>query len=73
MVRTIVGYSVIALIGVLALRFVMWILGVALSLLWSVLWLAAIGFGIYLILKVISPETARQVKDTIRGREPTSD
>jgi hypothetical protein len=31
------------------------------------LWLAALGFVFYLILKIISPKTARRVKETIRG------
>ena len=39
----------------------------SISLLKTVLWLAALGFVFYLILKIISPETARRVKDKIRG------
>jgi hypothetical protein len=33
----------------------------------SVLWLAAIGFVFYFILKVISPSTARRIREMIRG------
>ena len=40
---------------------------VAVSLLMSLLWLAAIGFVFYLVLKLISPDTARRVRETIKG------
>lgn len=67
MVRTVVGYSIIAVIGVVALKLLFGLLGFALWLLWSLLWFAALGFLFYLVLRVISPETARRVRNTIRG------
>jgi len=45
------------------------LLGFAFSLLMSLLWLAAIGLVFYFILKVISPSTARRVREMIRGKE----
>ncbi len=69
MVRTLVGYSVLAVIGVVALKILFWVIGAAFSLLVSVLWLAAIGFGIYLLLRVFSPTTADRLRDMIRGKE----
>lgn len=71
MVRAIVGYSVLAILGILALKLLLGLLSIAFSLLWAVLWLAALGFIFYLVLKVISPNTARRVKDTIRGQPDT--
>ncbi len=67
MVRALVGYSVLAIIGIFALRLLLGLLSIAFSLLWAVLWLAVLGFIVYLVLKVISPNTARRVKETIQG------
>jgi hypothetical protein len=33
-----------------------------------VLWLAAIGFIFYLVLRVISPSTADKIREMIKGR-----
>ena len=69
MVRTLAGYSVLAIIGIVALKLIVGLLGFAFSLLMSVLWLAAIGLVFYFILKVISPSTARRVREMIRGQD----
>lgn len=69
MVRTLAGYSVLAIIGIVALKLIVGLMGFAFSLLMSVLWLAAIGFVFYFILKVISPSAARRIREMIRGRE----
>ncbi len=69
MVRTIVGYTVVAIVGVVALKLVLGLFGFVLSLLSSLFWLVAIGFLIYVLLKIFSPETANRVKETIRGKE----
>jgi hypothetical protein len=67
MIRKLAGYSVLAVLGVLALKLLLWVIGVAFSLLMTVFWIAAIGFVIYLVLRVISPQTADVIRDTIRG------
>ncbi len=67
MVRALVGYSVLAVVGIIALKLLFGVLSIAWSLLWVALWLAALGFVFYLILKIISPKTAARVKETIRG------
>ncbi len=72
MVRAIVGYSVLAVIGIVALKLLFAVLGMAFQLIWAVLWLAALGFIFYLIIKIVSPSTARRVKDTIRGDDASS-
>ena len=69
MVRTLAGYSVLAIIGIVAMKLIVGLLGFAFSLLMSLLWLAAIGLVFYFILKVISPNTARRVRDMISGKE----
>ena len=67
MVRAVVGYSVLAVVGIIALKLLFTLLGLAFKLIWAVLWLAALGFIFYLIIKIISPRTAQKVRDTIQG------
>ncbi len=67
MVRAVVGYSVLAVVGIVALKLMFGLLGLAFQLIWAVLWLAALGFIFYLIIKIISPSTAKKVRDTIKG------
>jgi hypothetical protein len=68
MVRALIGYAVLAIVGIVALKLLFGLLSVAFSLMWAALWLAALGFVFYLILKVVSPKTARRVKDKIRNQ-----
>ncbi len=68
--RTLTGYAILAVIGFVALKLVFGLIGFAVSLLVSLLWLAAIGFVFYLVLKVLSPGTARRIKETIKGKQP---
>lgn len=67
MIRTLVGYAILAVVGLVAIKLVFGLLGLAFQLLIALLWLAALGFLFYLILKVISPSTADRLKSTIRG------
>ena len=72
MLRTLVGYSLLAVVGIVALKLFFGLLGLAVSLLMSLIWLAAIGFLFYLALKILSPETARRMREKIQRRK-TSD
>jgi hypothetical protein len=67
--RTILGYAVLAIIGYLALKLVFGLLGVAFTIAMNILWLAAIGFVFYLVLKLISPSSARRVREMVKGPE----
>jgi hypothetical protein len=69
MFRTIFGYAVLAIIGFLALKLVFGLVGFVFSAAIGLLWLAAIGFGFYLVLKLISPGTARRVREVVTGTE----
>ncbi len=69
MVRALVGYAVLAIVGIIAIKFLFAAVGIVWQLAWAVLWLALLGFIFYLILKVISPKTARKVKDAVRGEQ----
>ncbi len=68
--RTLLGYAVLAIIGFFAIKLLFGLLGFAMTLLVNLLWLAAVGFVLYLVLKVVSPSTAAKVHDTIKGRKP---
>ena len=73
MFRKLVGYSVVAVLGLVGIRLVFGLLGFAVSLLMTLLWFALIGFLFYLVLKVISPSSARRVREVIRGRGGSSE
>ena len=68
MFRTLVGYAALAVIGCFALKLIFGLLGFVFSLAMTLLWLAAIGFVFYLALKLISPDTARRVREVVTGR-----
>jgi hypothetical protein len=67
MMRTILGYAVLAVVGLFALKLVFGLLSIAFTLFWAALWLAVLGFIFYLVLKVISPHTAARVREAIKG------
>jgi hypothetical protein len=69
MLRTLLGYAVLAIVGFFALKLIFGLLSIAFSLFIGLLWLAAVGFAVYLVLKLISPNLARRVHDTIAGRK----
>ena len=73
MLRTILGYAVLAVVGILALKLIFGLLSIAFSLFWVVLWLALLGFVFYLILKVVSPGTAQRIKESIKGAPPADE
>jgi hypothetical protein len=72
MLRSLFGFAIIAVAGIVAVKLIFGVLGFALSLLMTLLWLAAIGFVFYLLLKIVSPRTARRVRETVRGPEDSA-
>jgi hypothetical protein len=68
--RSLLGYAVLAIVVFFALKLVFGLLGFALSLLMNLLWLAAIGFVVYLVIKLISPATAARIHETIARKRP---
>ncbi len=73
MVRKLVGFSVLAVVGLVGIKLVFGLLGFAISLIMSLLWLALIGFLFYMVLKVISPSAARRVREMIQGNAGSSE
>jgi hypothetical protein len=66
--RTLLGYAVFAIVVFFALKLIFGLLGFAVGLLMNLLWLAAIGFVIYLVIKLVSPATAARIHETIAGK-----
>jgi len=72
MLRSILGFAVLAVLAWLGLKIVFGLLGWAFGLAMWILWIAAIGFFIYVALRVISPSTADKVRDAIKGRRDSA-
>lgn len=68
MVRNILGFSVFAVLALIAIKFIFAIVGGLAAIFWTVLWLAFWGWIFYLILKIFAPNTAARVRETIRGK-----
>lgn len=72
MFRSVLGFAIFAVLVWIGLKIIFGLLGGLMSILMTVLWLAAIGVILYLVLRVISPATADRVRDTIRGKRDTA-
>lgn len=68
MVRSILGFSVFAVVGVLAMKLFFGLFGWILSALLTVLVWAFFGWVFYLILKAIAPDTAARLRELITGK-----
>ena len=71
MLRKVLGFAVLAVVAFIVLRLALKLLSIVLGLAWTVLMLALVGLVIYWVIKLISPGTARRVKDMISGERPT--
>ncbi|HEV2750965.1 MAG TPA: hypothetical protein VGV12_10635 [Gemmatimonadales bacterium] len=68
MLRSVLGFALFAVLAWLGLKLVFSVLGGLIALAMTVLWLAALGFIFYLVLRVISPSTADKIREMIKGR-----
>ena len=68
MFRSVIGFALFAVLAWLGLKIMFGLLGGLIGLAMTILYLAAIGFLIYLVLRVVSPSTAAKVRDMIMGR-----
>ena len=68
MIRNLLGFAIFAVIAIFLLKVFFGLFGLLLGLLSTVFFFACIGFLFYLVLKVIAPETAARVRETIAGR-----
>ena len=71
MLRTIFSIGLFVVLGVFALSFLFNILGgligIAMWLLLNALKVAAIGLVVYFIIRVVSPDTARRLRERFNG------
>ena len=68
MMRSILGFALLAVGLWVGLHLVFGILGTLIGLAITVLVFAAFGYVFYLVLRVVSPATAARVREVIRGR-----
>jgi hypothetical protein len=68
MLRNLVGFAVFAIVAVLALKLAFGLFGLFIGVFMSLLWLAFIGWLLYLMLRVVSPGTADRVREMITGK-----
>jgi uncharacterized membrane protein len=68
MLRNLIGFALFAIVAIIALKLLLGLFGVFLGLFMSLLWLAFIGWLIYLALRVLSPGTADRVREMVTGK-----
>ena len=71
MLRTIFTIGLFALLGLFALKLVFGILGGLFVVVWMLLryaiTIAIVGFVIYLVIRIFSPDTARRMREKFSG------
>jgi thiol:disulfide interchange protein len=67
MLRNLFGFAVLAVVAMFLLKMVFGLFGLVVGLLAAALWFAFLGFMIYLVLKLVAPETAARVREMIAG------
>jgi predicted membrane metal-binding protein len=71
MFRTIFSVGILAILGLFALKFVFgifgWLVALLLWLFFIALKIALVGAVIYLIIRVVSPDTARRLREKFNG------
>ena len=71
MLRTIFSIGLFAVLGLIALKFIFGIFGIAVTLfivlLSIALKIALVGLVLYLIIRIVSPDTARRLRERWSG------
>ncbi len=73
MVRTIAGYAVIGVVGIVAIKLAFGVVGMVFSLVWMLLMVAGLGFVFYLILRVVNPDAASKLREKVAGKRTTEE
>ncbi|MHB1326942.1 MAG: hypothetical protein ACYC2K_01955 [Gemmatimonadales bacterium] len=68
MVRGLVGFAGFFVLFLVGMKVIGFLIGGVIGLVFNVLWFAFLGWLIYLVIKVVSPSTAQNIRDTVRGR-----
>ncbi len=72
MVRSLLGFALLAVVAWFALQLFFGLFGIIMGLLGRILWLAFLGFLVYLVLRVFAPGTADRVKEMVSGKSTSS-
>lgn len=70
MFRNLIGFALLAIVAWFGLQLFFGLFGIVVGLFAKLLWLAFLGFLVYLVLRVFAPATADRVKETISGKQP---
>ncbi|MFN8651482.1 MAG: hypothetical protein U0133_20635 [Gemmatimonadales bacterium] len=70
MFRNLIGFALLAIVAWFGLQLFFGLFGIVVGLFAKLLWLAFLGFLVYLVLRVFAPATADRVKETISGKSP---
>ena len=70
MLRKILGFALLAVIAMVAIKLAFNLVGFVFSLAIFLLQLALIGLVVYWVLKLVAPSTAERVKEMISGNRP---
>ncbi len=73
MFRRIIGYAALAVVGVATLQFVLGLGVFLIAILIKLLWLAALGFVFYWVLKAFFPDAAARVREVVGGRSESEE
>jgi hypothetical protein len=68
MFRSIIGFAVLAMLAWFGIKIMFGIFGGLFALAITIMYLAAMGFCMYLVLRMVSPSTADKIRDMIKGR-----
>jgi predicted lipid-binding transport protein (Tim44 family) len=71
MLRTVFAVGLMAILGLIALKFIFGIFGFLFAVLFGLFFIALkialIGFVVYLVIRVFSPDTARRIRQKWSG------
>jgi hypothetical protein len=68
MVRSVVGFAGFFVLFAIGLKLIGFLFFGVLAIAMKLLWLAFLGWMVYLVIKALSPSTADRIRDSIRGR-----
>jgi predicted lipid-binding transport protein (Tim44 family) len=68
MFRSLLGFALLAVVAWFALQLFFGFFGIIVGLFGRILWLAFLGFLVYLVLRVFAPDTADRIKEMIGGK-----
>ncbi|MEO8140876.1 MAG: hypothetical protein ABI742_14580 [Gemmatimonadota bacterium] len=72
MFRNLIGFAILAVVAWVGLNLFFGLFGIIVGLLGRILWLAFLGFLVYLVLRLFAPGTADRVKEMIAGKPSSS-